>query len=58
MQTDFDTMGGTYTQVGDYLLPEVEAPAQLSKAVENGTGGKVNTYQLSFAGTCKNCIKK
>ena len=39
-------------------LPEVEAPAQLSKAVENGTGGKVNTYQLSFAGTCKNCIKK
>ena len=26
MQTDFDTMGGTYTQVGDYLLPDVEAP--------------------------------
>ena len=26
MQTDFETMGGTYTQVGDYLLPDVEAP--------------------------------
>ena len=47
------------TECGSVLdLPEVEAPAQLSKAVENGTGGKVNTYQLSFAGTCKNCIKK
>ena len=38
-------------------LPEVEAPAQLSQAVENGTGGKVNMYHLSFVGTCKNCIK-
>ena len=26
MQTDFEAMGGTYTQVGDYLLPDVEAP--------------------------------
>ena len=26
MQTDFKAMGGTYTQVGDYLLPDVEAP--------------------------------
>ena len=39
-------------------LPEVEAPAQLAQAVECGTGGKVNMYHLSFAGTCKNCIKK
>ena len=39
-------------------LPEVEAPAQLSQAVENGTGGKVNMYHLSFVGTCKNCIKE
>ncbi len=38
-------------------LPEVEAPAQLSQAVENGTGGKVNMYHLSFVGTCKNCVK-
>ena len=22
MQTDFETMGGTYTQAGDYLLPQ------------------------------------
>ena len=22
MQTDFEAMSGTYTQVGDYLLPE------------------------------------
>ena len=26
MQTDFEAMGGTYTQAGDYLLPDVEAP--------------------------------
>ena len=26
MQTDFEAMGGTYTQVGDYLLPNVTAP--------------------------------
>lgn len=38
-------------------LPEVEAPAQLTQAVENGTGGKVNMYSLSFTGTCKNCLK-
>lgn len=26
MQTDFETMGGTYTREGDYLLPNVEVP--------------------------------
>ena len=26
MQTDFEARGGTYTQSGDYLLPNVEAP--------------------------------
>ena len=26
MQTDFEAMGGAYTHVGDYLLPDVEAP--------------------------------
>ena len=26
MQTDFETMGGTYINEGDYLLPNVEAP--------------------------------
>ena len=26
MQPDFEAMGGTYTQAGDYLLPDVEAP--------------------------------
>ena len=47
------------TECGSVLdLPEVEAPAQLAQAVECGTGGKVNMYHLSFAGTCKNCIKK
>lgn len=39
-------------------LPEVEAPAQLSEAVESGTGGRVNMYHLSFVGICKNCMKK
>ena len=26
MQTIFEAMGGTYRQVGDYLLPDIEAP--------------------------------
>ena len=26
MQTDFEAMGGSYTQAGDYLLPNVETP--------------------------------
>ena len=26
MQTDFVTLGGTYTREGDYLLPNVEVP--------------------------------
>lgn len=26
MKTDFEAMGGTYTQTGDYLLPDMEAP--------------------------------
>lgn len=26
MKSDFETMGGTYRQVGDYLLPNVEVP--------------------------------
>ena len=26
MQTDFEAMGGTYSQAGDYLLPNVEVP--------------------------------
>ena len=26
MQTIYEKMGGTYRQVGDYLLPNIEAP--------------------------------
>ena len=26
MQTIYEKMGGTYRQVGDYLLPDIEAP--------------------------------
>ena len=26
MQTTFEKLGGTYRQVGDYLLPDIEAP--------------------------------
>ena len=26
MQSDFETMGGAYQQVGDYLLPCVDPP--------------------------------
>ena len=37
-------------------LPEVETPAALYEAVENGTGGRVEVCHLSFAGKCKDCI--
>ena len=26
MQTTFEILGGTYRQMGDYLLPDIEAP--------------------------------
>ena len=26
MQTTFEKLGGTYRQVGDYLLPDIEVP--------------------------------
>ena len=26
MQTTFEKLGGTYQQVGDYLLPDIEVP--------------------------------
>ena len=26
MQSTFEKLGGTYKQVGDYLLPEIEVP--------------------------------
>ena len=26
MQTTFEKLGGTYPQVGDYLLPDIEVP--------------------------------
>ena len=29
MQTIFEAMGGTYRQVGDYLLPDIEVPESL-----------------------------
>ena len=37
-------------------LPEVETPAALCRAVENGTGGQVEVCHLSFTGKCKDCI--
>ena len=29
MQSTFEKLGGTYKQVGDYLLPDVEVPENL-----------------------------
>ena len=37
-------------------LPEVETPAALCKAVEDGTGGRVEVCHLSFTGKCNECI--
>ena len=38
----FEQMGGTYTQVGDYLLPDVELPEEKSVGVW-GCGSPVAT---------------
>ena len=40
-QTIFEEMGGTYTQVGDYLLPDLKLPEedqQPSACGDSGTG--------------------
>ena len=39
-------------------LPAVMAPAELKKAAESNCGGRVDVCHLSFAGTCKDCMKK
>ena len=31
-QTIFEEMGGTYTQVGDYLLPDLKLPEEEKQA--------------------------
>lgn len=35
----FEQMGGTYTQVGDYLLPNLKLNRNLSEFGDNGTHG-------------------
>ena len=36
--TIFEEMGGTYTQVGDYLLPDLKLPEE-EKQANLGVGG-------------------
>jgi len=46
-------------QCGKVLdLPEVETPAALCQAVEEGCGGRVDVCHLSFTGVCKACKEK
>ena len=39
-------------------LEEMSVPQALTTAAERSVGGKIAECQLSFTGTCKNCIKK
>ena len=39
-------------------LEDMEVPQALTTAAERSVGGKVAECQLSFTGTCKNCINK
>ena len=39
-------------------LEELAVPQALTKAAESSIGSKVAECQLSFTGTCKNCINK
>ena len=36
-------------------LPQIEAPQTLSSSVENTSGCRVETCQLTFTGLCENC---
>ena len=38
MQTTFEKMGGTYRQVGDYLLPNIEVPKSPQIGIWGGNG--------------------
>lgn len=38
-------------------LPEVQPPESLCSAVSSGTGGRVDSCNLSFAGLCRSCLK-
>ncbi len=47
------------TSCGDVQdLHQVEVPDQLRAMVEKATGGRVDGCQLTFTGTCGECIKK
>ena len=39
-------------------LEDMEVPQALTTAAERSVGGKVAECQLSFTGTCKNCMNK
>ena len=49
MQTIYEKMGGTYRQVGDYLLPDIEAP----ESPQIGIWGQ---RRLQYLRTCKNVL--
>ncbi len=39
-------------------LPEIDIPQHLRGLVEEMSGGRVSTCQLSFTGVCENCCQK
>ena len=43
MQSTFEKLGGTYKQVGDYLLPDVEVPENLGGQLLGHAAEEVST---------------
>ena len=38
-------------------LPKIHVPENLNQAAARDSGGRVTSCQLTFTGTCENCIK-
>ena len=36
-KTIFEEMGGTYTQIGDYLLPDLKLPEEEQQSIGGGS---------------------
>ena len=48
MQTAFEKLGGTYRQVGDYLLPDIEVP----ESPQIGIWGQRRILKLDGLSVC------
>ena len=60
-KTIFEEMGGTYRQVGDYLLPNITVPAlisRISKAQTNSQYQSKHQFPTEGSSQAKDCISQ